>query len=397
MKLLPLILHGGIQIPRHTALFSDALAVATLDVVEGGNVTINCSAAHNVAVGSAIAVSITDAETPNPITAASVTASGTILCTTTYPHNLAASPDPVRFRAFNEFAKVAGFTSTSINGIRDLVATPSPTTFEIEPGAEVVGPITLTGNEALKERLEYDVTGWHKATATTSTALTFATPATVARDYTVTAPTVVRNIRIYGAIDHEAAVRQLTIDGDLLTIDKGHMFILPRRVRAKGRFDLTDVAPGADYRQVVEDGFTVLVFLPSTGSAAHVKAIDKGQGEVFKAVLRAFAGLRISRGELCASGHYVATFESHQGGMHSNNAVYAHEYVFDAPFTLLNEDMLAPYEWPALDDIALDGGTVPTTIIPEGSGPWDELDFTGIYHYGHPSPLSGTVVMDTEE
>lgn len=396
MKLLPLIIHAGIQVPRWTSLFSDTLPVATLAVTPGGNAVLTCSSAHGITVGTDTAISVTDALAPNPITAASVLGDGTVLLTTEYPHNLSASPDATRFRAYSTFARMSGFASALINGIRDLVATPTPTTLVISPGDEVAS-ITLNGAEVLLENLEFEMTGWHKATATTTTVLTFPAPDTVTRAYTVTSPTVVTNIRVYGAIDHEAAIRMLSPDGDLLEIDKGHLFILPQRVRAKSKFNLTSAHPGADYRQEIDDGFTLLAVLPSAGDKAHVGALDRCQGEVFKAVLQSFQGLKVLRGELCAPGSYVAMFDSHQGGVHANNAVYVHEYVFKAPFQINNLDALAPYRWTLLDDVALDGGAVPDSIYAEGSAPFGSVLLTGIFHKDHASPLSGSYTITTTE
>ena len=392
MKLLPLVLHAALQLPRWTGLFSETLDVATLGVVAGGTMTFTSSAAHGVPVGQAIALSVTDAEAPNAITAATVDADGNIVCTTAFPHTLSASPDPTRFRAWDGFAKVAGFTSSDINGVRQLVATPTETTFVITPGAEVVG-VTLTGDEKLFERLELGVIGWHKVVAATATTLTVATPQSVTRSFTVTAPTVVRQIRVAGAIDHEEAVRRYVEDGDLTTLNRGYMFVLPSRVHAKGK-PTTALAPGADYRLRVDDGFTLLVFLPSTSPAAHVAAIDKAQGEIFRAVLQTYHGLKVLRSELCLQSPYIATFVSHQGGMHRNNAIYAHEYVFEAPFELVNDDALAPWNWTVLDDGALSDGTTPDSIGSEGTAPWGDLDLTGILHKGHPGALLGTFKID---
>lgn len=389
MKIRPLVVHAGLQLPRWTSLFSDTLAVSTITVVSGGLVTLTCPSPHGVTVGATTAVSITDAPVPNPIIAATVDASGDIVLTTMHPHNLSASPNP-QMQAYSLVAKLTGFASALINGTRDLVATPSPTTLVIRPGGTVAS-VTLSGSEALLEQLEFEITGWHKVTAASATTLTFAAPATVTRSYTVTSPTVVRNIRVFGAIDQDHAVAQLTIDGALQALDKGVMFILPHRVRTKGKFTLAGVTVGSDFRAEVDDGFTVLVFLPSTGSAAHIAALDMAQGDVFKAVLRTFMGLRILRSEICEPGSYVATFASHEGSSARTRAVYAHEYVFDAPFVLGNADAIAPYDWSVIDDGAL---TVPDSIYPVGSTPLDSVTLTGIFHKGHRSPLEGEFEME---
>lgn len=396
MKLLPLALHAALQLPRWTSLFSDALAVSSIGVVSGGTTTITCSAAHGVPIGTEIAVSVIDAPVPNPITAATVQADGTILLTTQYAHNLSASPDRYRFRAYSEFAKLSGFASALINGIRDLVATPTETTLVIRPGDDV-SSITLSGSETLLENLEAQLTGWHKVLAATLTTLTFSTPAEVARSYTVASPTVVTGHRIYVAIDHEAAVRRLAPDGDLLSDAKGSLFILPQQVRAKGKIGLTSAHPGAAYQQEIDDGFVLLACLPSAGYEAHAVALDRCQGELFKAALQSFQGLRVLRGELTSPGSYVAMFESHRGGVHSNNAMYVHEFVFKAPFQIGNMDALAPYHWTLLDDVALGDGTVPDSIYSEGSSPISDIALTGIYHRDHASPLSGTFAMQPED
>lgn len=394
MKLLPLVLHGGVQLPRWTSRFSDTLDVSSIDVAAGDVVTLNCAAAHNVPVGQAIAVCIADAEVPNPITAASVNTAGDIVITTAYPHNLSASPDPFWFKAYSKFAKVSGFSSALINGIRDLISTPDSTTFVIRPGGSV-SSVVLTTNEVLLDRLEFEVTGWHKVTASTTSALTFPTPGSITRDYTITAPVVAMNIRIYGATDHEAAVAQMTEPGALQSQDRAHMFILPHQVRSRGKFGLDDPTPADYYSQTIDDGFTVLIFLPSAGDSAHVPSIDLAQGEIYGAVLKTFAGLKIMRSELCSPGRFVATFESHMGARHATHrAIYAHEYVFKAPFIIVNDDMLGPLESTIMDDIALGGGTVPDSLYPEGSGRFDELDLTGIYRTGYPSPLTGNYNID---
>ena len=68
--------------------------------------------------------------------------------------------------------------------------------------------------------------------------------------------------------------------------------------------------------------------------------------------------------------------------------------MFKAPFIIVNDDMLGPLESTIMDDIALGGGTVPDSLYPEGSGRFDELDLTGIYRTGYPSPLTGNYNID---
>ena len=93
MKITPLVFLAQTRIPALCDAFSDALAVASLTVVSGGVMTLTCSAAHGIAIGDQVTVSITDALTPNPITALAHSGAGTdILVTVQYPHNLTFSP-----------------------------------------------------------------------------------------------------------------------------------------------------------------------------------------------------------------------------------------------------------------------------------------------------------------
>ena len=67
MKITPLVFLAQTRIPALCDAFSDALAVASLTVVAGGVMTLTCSAAHGIAIGDQVTVSITDALTPNPM------------------------------------------------------------------------------------------------------------------------------------------------------------------------------------------------------------------------------------------------------------------------------------------------------------------------------------------
>lgn len=381
MKITPLVLHGYVNIPRWTSLFSEALPVSTIVVVAGGNTVINCSAPHGVAVSGAIGVSITDAETPNAISAAVVQPDGDILITTASDHDLTMG--------WVTSVHVEGFTSASINGTRLLVDVPSPRQFVLRPGG-VVASITLNGAEKLLEHLEAELTGWHAVQATSATALTFATPASVTRSYTVLTPVVVRSMKIFGARDPDAAERHYTENG----AKKAAMFVCPEssvmaeRVGGKG-----ENGAGVDYRQRLADGFSVVIFLPSADTAAHVRCIDQAQGEVFKAVLRTFLGLQLDRSELIDAGGFSTTLHAHGSANITNNAVYVHKYDFHAPAMITNADGISPWNWSQIDDAAVTAGTPVTSVQAVGAPALKELDFTGILHDGLPTPLTGTFTV----
>jgi hypothetical protein len=389
MKITPLVLHAFVQIPRYTALFSDPFPVTSIGVVQGGQVTINCASPHGVPVNSRIGVSITDALTPNAITAASVITGGDVLLTTAFDHDLTGSNDP-QVPAWSAVVKLSGFTSSLLNGTRQLVKVRSRNQFVMRPGSNSLVSVTLNGAEKLLEKLEAKLVGWHAVTATSPTALVFNTPASVMRSYTVLTPVVVRNLRIFGALNPEIAYRQYTDNA----ANKAAMFICPAAtvsaVRAGSARSgaVADLGPGVDYRQLLTDGFEVVTFMPSLSSAAHVASIDVSQGEILRSVLLSFNGLRLDRSELCNSGSYASVFASHGGAMETtNSAVYSHLYSFQSPAYLTNADAIAPWEWSNIDDVAIAQGTSPDAVLPIGAPALHELDFTGILHDGFPTPL----------
>lgn len=399
MKLLPLVVHAQLYLPRWTSMFSDPLAATNMVVVAGGLTTINLAAPHGIAVGQKASISVTDAETPNPIVAANVNGAGNVVVTTQYSHWLSGTPDPKKFRAWSDAAKFGGFTNPVLNGSRQVVSIPAPNQIEFMPGG-AVSSISLNGAEKFLDRIEGGLTGWHSAAAASTTTLTFPTPDSVTRSFTVLSPVVVTGIRIAAALNYETALAQLTFSGDGKTITRAYLFILPHPVRTSrsrlSRGDgLADIKPGLDFRMQILDGFTLLAFLPSVGTAAHAKAIDLAQGQLFKAMLRTFNGLNLKRSELACGDSFVALFESHQGASVANRAVYAHEWIFQQQAVLTNEDAIAPWQWAVIDDEALENGEVPTSIETVTTSPLDQIQVEpGIAHYGHRSKLTGNFEVE---
>lgn len=224
--------------------------------------------------------------------AAEVLGNSDVLLTTAFDHDLTGTTDPERFQAWDMVCKLAGFTDSKLNGVRQLVEVKTRRQIVVKPGGTVAS-VALNGNEVLLERIELGLVGWHVVTATTASALIFETPAAVVRSYTIATPNVVRDFKIFGARDPQAAFRQYTEDGNNLTPNRAAMFICPEAAVVAERANGAYSGPGVDFRQRLGDGFSVVVFLPSAGTVAHVKCIDLAQGEIFRAVLRSFYGLRL--------------------------------------------------------------------------------------------------------
>jgi hypothetical protein len=402
-------------------MFSDRMPVASMEVVAGGKVTIITEAPHGVPVGGFVALAISDADTPNPVTAATVDADGYVHITTQFEHDLSGG-SASSLNAWHEAAKLTGFALPQLGGLVQLVATEGPNQFKVLP-PHPVAAITLTGHEALLERLEQGVIGWHKVTAASATTFEFATPEDVGRSYTVPYPKIVQNIRVAGAINLETAQRQYVrgYEAGSKTETAGEMakcwlFITPQpsvrlsKDRNSGSDAVTEITPGADYRQMLIDGYHVYAFLPAEKSAGGVGCSDLAHGDVLGVVLRTFHGLALPRRELYAADTYVSMMVEHGSATgHYDGATYIHGYVFEAPAMLTQMDAIQTFEWSRIDETQMTaasglgpgtgGGTIiPGPITPAGSVSIRGIEFgtteaggDGIRHDDAPQPLTGIV------
>jgi hypothetical protein len=401
VRITPLKRHAELHLPKLTDLFTDSLDVTEITVVSGGTTTLTCSAAHGVTLASQIGVTIVDAETPNPITDATVNADGSVKLTTQYAHDLSTTPDASRFNSWHTSAKLDGFDDGSIwDGTRQLVSVEDRNNFTVFAGVGVLS-VTLDGGERLLERLERELVGWKRVTAATETTLTFPTPASVTRDYTVTTPVVVRNHRILGASHPDEILEKMSKTSDT----EMSMWITPvdaktSRSKASKTDAIADINDGSDYRQVLLDGFEIYVAIPLKNTVKGVAASDLCNGDVLNAVLKTFMGLRLPMPELFAGGNHVALLESH-GRAGGDNAVYYHRYRFQAASIITNEDAIAPYDWADIDPADVE--TVPDSLPPVGVPAFHDIDIDdngeadGIYRYGEPSPLTATIKLDDQQ
>jgi hypothetical protein len=406
MRVLPLVLHATARVPALTALFSDALSVASMVVTPGQSMVLTTPAAHGFSVGGRIGLSIVDADVPNQIIAARIVAGEYVEFTTRYPHDLTTVPGGDQTNSWNTAARLSGFALTSLTGLVQLASAETATTFAVRPS---VMPTTLplTGTEALLERLQNGVIGWHVATATSTTELRIATPATVTRSYSVPAPSIVRNVRIAGALTLEVALQQYTRGYGIgettqssSELAKSWMFIVPSpsvrlsRDRNSSSDAVTEQTPGSDMRQLLLDGFHVYAMLPATGAGSGVQPSDLAHGEVLATVLRTFHGLSLPRREIYNGDAFVASMIEHGNALGQyDRATYVHGYVFEAPAYLTRFDAIQPFEWSRIDEttlVAASGlgpgsvqvGVNPTAIAPIGTTAMDSINFG-------PEPVDG--------
>jgi hypothetical protein len=423
MKITPLVQLGLLRIPALTDLFSDALPVASLTVSAGNSAVVTTSAKHGLTIGSKLNLAVIDALTPNPIIAAELMPAGglymtgDVLLTTQFEHTLTTTPDATNYTAWDAFAILAGFGIVGLDGNRQLVSVPAQNMLVVRPSGPITLPGSVPGGAVLNQRLERDIIGFHSATVTSTTALTFPTPASITRSYTVTNPKVATNIRILGAVDFDHAQYHFTRDNEAeaAVFDQAWLFITPtQRARlARDRNSHSDAVtedqPGTFIRQLLMDGFTAFAVLPAERYAGAVGCMDIAQGPIFTAMLRTFNGLRLPYTELAMANSHIAQLTSH-GVVKYNRANYWHSYTFDVSAYLSIDDQIPPTAMPDLAaiDEAIQNGTwntadhpIPTTTTATGSVPMGGITFVptnpnpklGIYQEGQPEPLTATVTL----
>jgi hypothetical protein len=392
MQITPLYRHAAMRIPALTALFSDLFDVTEIDVVKDGTTTLTCAAPHGVKIGAAATIAITDAPFPNPIVATERLANGDWILTTEFDHDLTTTPSLDIAEPWDLSADLAGFTDAAMNGALQLVSVPDRFTLIVRPSTSPAD-ITLNGNEVQKRSLEFEMVGWHKVIAATANTLTFPTPATVLRSYTVTTPTVVRNIRIFGAVNLDAVMKHYVRSDAETAAHEITMFIAPldsTRVRPRARGGVTALGPSQAVHFGVEDGFRVVVLIPSEASTSGVAALDLAQGPILRAILRTFNGLRLPREEFPASAPYSAILEEH-GAVRHDGATYVHEYSFSASVDMTDNDRIQP--WEAADLAAAAIGATSVTRV--GAPAYRELHFTGLRHSSKPGILEALIELDS--
>lgn len=415
MRVTPLVLHAASRLPALTNLFSDAMEVASMAVAHGGSITITTPRPHGLRAGRQTSLAVVNADVPNHIVSALLNDDGTVTLVTSYEHNF-SSPE------WTPVVKLAGFETEALNGNHQLSDVLSETEIVVRPSA-VLEALAMTGNEAVLERLEDGVVGWHVVTATDATTLTTPTPANVARSYTVASPAVVKNIRVAGALSIDVAKQQYvrgyarsSLGQSDAEIGKSWLYICPWQATrvSQDRNSRTDASQErtalSDRRRMMVDGYYVFVALPAENYGGAVGCSDLANGVILQAVLQTFDGLLIKRNEFFQADVYTHTVVEHGQTLGDyNNATYWHGYSVEAPVELTQFDSIQPFEWPTINEATMTvaSGLGPPTpggaliegmpIAPTGSVAARQMIFgpapDGIKHDDSPQPLTAVVKL----
>lgn len=407
------------RVPALTSLFSDAVPLTSLVVAQGGLITFTALAPHGFAIGSQNGVAIVDAWTPNAITELELLDADSIapdsgeqaddvLITVTYPHALTTTPDASAYIAWDAFARLLT-PIVGLNGFTQLVSVRNSLQLVVRPPGLVTLPPSVPAGACLLEQLEREVAGWHTATAVSATVLTAPTPAAVTRSYTVANPKVVKNIRVWGAVNMEHALSHFTRgnESDAVVLDQSYIFVMPygqarvSRDRLSRTDATTEITPETFVRQMLIDGVEILCVLPAERYGGAVGCIDKCQGPVLTAMLQTFNGLKVPRTEIASGGGDYVMFLADHGVVNYDRANYAHAYRFEVGTMLDSRDCVPAVRVPDIApiDIAIQNGDPPLTdpILPIGSTPLEGIHFApapgfGLWQKDQPQPLTAHIL-----
>lgn len=308
----------------------------------GTTATATTGAPHGLAVGRQ--VNITGAQTP--IAIASITRSGIVATMTT-----ATDHDITENAGFN--VQIIGANEAEFNGTFELLTAPNRRTITFKVADS--GPTTATGSPLLLNGSNPYQTynGLREVTAVpTSTTFEYAvtdgiyTPASG----TITAKT---NPRISSAVDIDRILDAYTKQNP----GEAWLFVvLGDAVASKNRFidtDSTDnIQNGNYYNQRLIQSLSLFVFVPSTNEIGGLLARDRCE-ELLKPICNSILAVKFpslvenTNNPLMLTGHGMQAYSS---------SFYVHQYAFEATIQLGPSDIFVPSDDVAFRDIDLTMG-----------------------------------------
>jgi hypothetical protein len=327
--------------------FTDQFAVTSL-TRSGTTVTATTSAPHGLSVGKQ--VNITGAKTPIAIT--SITRVGIVA-------TLASSADHDVTENAGFDVQIEGATESEFNGTFTLLTEPNRRTLTFQvadsgPTSATGSPLLLSGSSPLQS-----YNGLREITAVPTTT-TFEYEVTDSTLFTPASGTIVAKTspRISAAVDFERLIDAYTKQ----KVDEAWLFVVMGDALAdKNRnidTDSTDnIQNGNYFNQRLIQTVQLFVFIPSSGEIAGRDARDRAE-ELLKPICNSILGVKFpslvenSNNPLMLSGHGLQAY---------NTAFYAHQYAFEATLQLGPSDIFVPTDDVAFRDmdltIGLDVGT----------------------------------------
>lgn len=316
-------------LPKYTDFFTDKVNISSLTYV-GGTVTAVTATDHNLTTGDYVVVN--NALEPNPIT--SIVRTGDIATATTqFEHDLTA--------AVTETVIISGADQAEYNGVKQLLAVPTATTFEFtvtgDPTTPATGTIFLNEKKAFGYDGRFEVTVINPTTFIYSVAYSLRSSATSVVGTDITALT---KARITSAAAFETSFDSYTKNN----IDDYYLFVVLGDTNAnRDRFIENDasyrVGQGIDYRQILYQTIDIFVYAPTRNSISGRKQRDD-MADIRIALFKSLLGARFDTG---FTNTEIDGMTFVRDGIEAyDNSKYIHNYEFQVAFTVTQEDTVEP-------------------------------------------------------
>ena len=341
MRASDIVNHLSVVLPKFVDDFTTNVSVSSL-TRSASTVTATTSAAHGLSVGQA--VNVRGAQTPIEID--SITRVGPIATMITLTDH-----DITENAGYD--VQITGATEAEFNGTFNLLSVPNRRTITFQVADS--GAVTATGSPLLLNGSNVfdSYNGLVQVTATPS-ATTFdyeitSTPYSPASG-TITAKTAPR---ISSAVDFDrlldAYTKQVPGDAWLFVVLGDSVADKSRRIDA----DSTDnIQAGHYFNQRLIQSVDFYVFLPTSGEISGREARDRAE-ELFRPICQSILGYKLpslvenTNNPLMVTGH---------GSQAYNSAFYVHRYAFEATLQLGPTDIYTPDDDVAFRDIDLTMG-----------------------------------------
>lgn len=391
MRITPLVNHACARLPQLTSAFSD-VALADIVATPGGNTNIICQAPHNQLVGQKIGVCVRGAKSQTPIVNAILGPDDVVELVFATPHGLVSNATAIGVNSWNSEIELIGFVDPLMNATHEFITPLDDTRCLIK--APEGASVDLTADAAmLDDRNDY-LNGWCPVDVIDTVTLRAPTHAAINTLTLASDVSIAFNIRAWGAVDYQEVKELYT--GEKVKLREASITISPLGVipLSKDRSAKTsasaELGSGTVIRQMMLDGFHVVVTVPTPDTRGALAAIDLCHGELLDAVMRTFQGYKPPQPDLKGVDSFAAVLKQH-GGMSFDRAFYAHEYQFEAPYNLNNFNALksteqtvgAQYE-------ALDPSEV-QAAQPIGTSAIQNIEFDGIFNGELGQPLTASI------
>ncbi len=343
MRTMDFIQQLAARLPALVDDFTTSFSISSL-TRSGTTVTATTTAAHGLAVGKS--VNIVGAQTP--ITISTIDRVGIVATLVT------AADHDMTEGAFTT-VEISGATEAEFNGTFTLlkVTNRRTVTFLVDdsgPTSATGSPLLLNGSSPLQS-----YNGLKNVTAVPSTT-TFEYEITDSTLFTPAAGTITAKTkpRISGAATDERALeaytRQQADDAWLYVVMNDAVANKSRTLEIDGT---DNIQRTNHFKQFIAQTVSLFVFIPTSGQISGRKAVDRAQ-ELFRPISQSILFAKFD--SLLANGKYNSLMFNEHGIHGYNTAFYIHRYTYEMTLLMGVDDTVGADEDVAFRDISMSQG-----------------------------------------